>query len=173
MNQINENPCRQLLIMRHGKANWEMKIDDLQRPMTERGEQEARNIGQWLKDQPLLPDMILSSTASRALATSQYIADIIGTAEIKQDARIYNASLPQLRVVLSEIPAEYKRPMIVGHNPGFEDLLLHLAEVGENFYKEGSLMTTGTVAVLNMPDEWQQLDRQCAQLMDIIRGGSL
>ena len=47
------------------------------------------------------------------------------------------------------------------------------AEVGEDFYKEGSLMTTGTVAVLNMPDEWQQLDRQCAQLMDIIRGGSL
>jgi len=173
MNQINENPCRQLLIMRHGKANWEMKIDDLQRPMTERGEQEARNIGQWLKQQPLLPDLILSSTASRALATSQFVADIIGIPEIKQDPRIYNASAGELLVVLSEIDIEYKRPMIVGHNPGFEDLLLHLAEVGENFYKDGSLMTTGTVAVLNMPDEWQQLDRQCAQLLDVIRGGNL
>lgn len=173
MSQSNGNNGRQLLIMRHGKANWEMKIDDLQRPMTERGVEEANNIGRWLNEQALHPDIIISSTASRALATSKQVADAMGISEITQDARIYNASMLQLLDVLSNVSAEYKRPMIVGHNPGFEDLLLHLAEVGEQFYKGGGLMSTGTVAILNMPDEWQQLDRHCGQLLDIIRGGSL
>ncbi len=171
MSKSGEN--RQLLIMRHGKANWEIDIDDLQRPMTERGVEEAKNIGQWLNQQPLHPDIIISSNASRALATSQQVAEAMGISDIKQDARIYNASLSQLLQVLADISSEYKRPMIVGHNPGFEDLLLHLADVGEQFYKDGSLFTTGTVAVLNMPDDWQQLDRQCGELVDVVRGGSL
>jgi len=173
MSQSNEKKGRQLLIMRHGKANWEMEIDDLQRPMTERGIEEAKNIGHWLNDQPLHPDIIISSTASRALATSKQVAEAMGISDITQDARIYNASLSQLLVVLADISTEYKRPMIVGHNPGFEDLLLHLAEVGEQFYKDGSLFTTGTVAVLDMPNKWQQLDRQCGELVNVVRGGSL
>lgn len=173
MNQDNENKGRQLLIMRHGKADWEMEIDDLQRPMTERGVEEAKNIGRWLHEQTLQPDIIISSTASRALATSQQVADILAISDIKQDARIYNASMLQLLEVIAGISNQYKRPMIVGHNPGFEYLLLHLADVSDNFYKDGSLMTTGTVAVLNMPDDWQQLDQYCAKVIDIARGGGL
>ena len=170
MNQVSEHKGRQLLIMRHGKSNWEIDIDDLQRPMTERGVEEAKNIGHWLSEKPLQPDIIISSTATRALATSKWVAEAMDISEIKQDERIYNASLSQLLVVLADIPSEYKRPMIVGHNPGFEDLLLHLAEVGESFYKNDSLMTTATVAVVNMPDDWQRLDQYCAQLIDLARG---
>ena len=164
---------RQLLIMRHGKADWEMEVDDLQRPLKKRGIEESEKIGQWLNDQALHPDIIISSTASRALATSQQVAEAMGLSDIKQDARIYNASLSQLLLVLADISSEYKRPMIVGHNPGFEDLLLHLADVGERFYKGSKLMTTGTVAILDMPDDWQQLDRQCGEVVDVVRGGSL
>lgn len=173
MSQNNENKGRQLLIMRHGKANWEIEIDDLQRPMTARGEEEARNIGHWLGNNSCRPDIIFSSNAARALATSNFVVENVGITTIEQDARIYNASLAQLLEVLADIPAEIKRPMIVGHNPGFEDLLLHLADVGEQFYKDGSLFTTGTVAILNMPDDWQQLVKHSAQLVDVVRGGSL
>ena len=164
---------RQLLIMRHGKANWEIEVDDLERPITPRGIEETKKIGHWLHDQVLYPDIILSSTASRALNTSRQVADVLGISYITQDARIYNASLAQLLVVLADIPAEYKRPMIVGHNPGFEELLLHLAKVGQNFYQDGSLMTTGTVAVVNMPDDWQRLERHCGEVVELARGGSL
>lgn len=173
MSEINENSKRQLLIMRHGKADWEAKVDDLQRPMTERGVEEAKNVGRWLNQQKLLPDIIISSNASRAIATSKLVAEAMGITDIAQDARIYNASVETLFEVLADIDTQYKRAMIVGHNPGFEYLLLHLAEVAESFYKAGSLFTTGTVAVLNMPDDWQQLDRQCAQLLDIARGADL
>ncbi|MFC1589378.1 histidine phosphatase family protein [Pseudomonadota bacterium] len=168
MSKTNEN--RQLLIMRHGKSDWEMDIDDMQRPLKKRGEEEASNVGHWLDDQGLQPDMIISSPARRALATSQQVADIVGITGIEQDERIYDNTVSQLLAVLADIPAEVKRPMIVGHNPGFEGLLLHLAEVDAKFYKDGSLFTTGTVAVLNMPDDWQQLDRHCAELLDFARG---
>ncbi|MCW8831215.1 MAG: histidine phosphatase family protein [Gammaproteobacteria bacterium] len=164
---------RKLFIMRHGKANWEMDVDDLKRPLTERGVDEAKNIGHWLGNHGYRPDIIFTSNATRALTTSGYVAEGVGTSRIKQDARIYNASVEQLLVVLADIPTDIKRPMIVGHNPGFEDLLLRLANVGEHFYKGDKLMTTGTVAVLNMPDDWQQLNQQCGELVDVIRGGSL
>lgn len=164
---------RQLLIMRHGKANWELEIDDLQRPMTERGVEEAKNVGRWLNQHQLLPDIILSSSANRALATSELLAEAMDISGIIQEPSLYNASVEQLLEVLAGIAPQDKRVMIVGHNPGFEHLLLHLAEVGEQFYKEGSLMTTGTVAILNMQDDWKQLSPHCAELLDIIRGGML
>ncbi|MDH5613317.1 MAG: histidine phosphatase family protein [Gammaproteobacteria bacterium] len=170
---MNTNKYRQLLILRHGKANWEMKIDDIERPMTAAGVIEAKNIGHWLHNQALYPDIIISSTADRALATSRQVADVLCISSITQDARIYNASLAQLLVVLADIPAEYKRPMIVGHNPGFEELLLHLAKIGENYYKDGGLMSTGTVAVVNMPNDWRKLERQCGELVELARGGGL
>ena len=166
----NTSKSRQLLIMRHGKSDWEMDIDDMQRPLKKRGVEEANNIGHWLGKQSLHPDVIISSPASRALATSQQVADIVGITAIEQDARIYENTVTQLLAVLADISSDVKRPMIVGHNPGFEELLLHLASVDDAFYKDGKLITTGTVAVLNMPDDWQQLGRHCAQLLDLARG---
>lgn len=161
---------RQLLIMRHGKSDWGINVDDMQRPLKKRGVEEAGNIGHWLNEQSLQPEIIISSPATRALATSQQVADIIGIAEITQDERIYDNTLKQLLAVLADIPAEVKRPMIVGHNPGFEELLLHLALVDDDFYKDGKLMTTGTVAVLDMPDDWRQLGRHCAELLEFACG---
>ena len=142
----------------------------MQRPLKQRGIEESSTIGRWLNEQGLHPDAIISSPAARALATSQQVADASGIKEIEQDARIYDNTLADLLSVLADISGDYKRPMIVGHNPGFEDLLLHLAKVDAKFYKDGSLFTTGTVAVLNMPTDWQQLDKHCAQLVDLARG---
>ena len=72
---MGNNNNRQLLIMRHGKANWEIEIDDLKRPVTARGEEEARNIGRWLNNHSYRPDIIFSSNATRALATSNFMVE--------------------------------------------------------------------------------------------------
>ena len=70
MSKANENKGRQLLIMRHGKANWEIEVDDLQRPMTARGEEEAKHIGHWLYNHSYKPDIIFSSTAARIVGNA-------------------------------------------------------------------------------------------------------
>ena len=167
------NAHRQLLILRHGKSDWNAAVEDFYRPLKKRGVESAQKIGHWLNSQQLHPDIIISSPATRALVTANEVAVIIGASEVIQDERIYEASLRQLLEVLSDIHTEYKRPMLVGHNPGFESLLLHLSTVDDRFYQDWKLLTTGTVAVLNMPDDWQQLDKHCAQLLDLVRGRSL
>ena len=168
-----EHAKRQLIIMRHGKSDWDVDVENFYRPLKKRGVESAQKIGYWLNDQQLIPDIIIASPATRALATSEHVAAAIGMTDIEQDARIYEASLSQLLSVLADIPTEYRRPMIVGHNPGFEELLLHLSKVDDSFYKGYKLMTTAAIAILNMPDDWQQLDRYCGELVDVVRGGDL
>ena len=170
MSKTTKNKSRQLLILRHGKSDWGTGEDDFNRPLKKRGVESAREIGHWLNKQLLTPDIIISSPARRALATGNEVAEIVGVSEIIQDERIYGASIGELLDVLSGIPATYKIPLIVGHNPGFEDLLLYLASVDNHFYKDWKLLTTGTIAVLNMPDDWQQLNKHCAQLIYLVRG---
>lgn len=173
MAKNSEHAKRQLIIMRHGKSDWDADVEDFYRPLKKRGVESAQKIGHWLNDQQLISDIIIASPATRALATSEHVAAAIGMTDIEQDARIYAASLSQLLSVLADIPTEYRRPMIVGHNPGFEELLLHLSKVDDRFYKGYKLMTTATIAVLNMPDDWQQLSHHCAQLLNLVRGRSL
>ena len=164
---------RQLLILRHGKSDWATHTDDFHRPLKKRGVDAAQNIGRWLLDHSLLPDCIISSPATRAISTAYEVADAIGLSEITQDDRIYEASLSELLEVLSDIPAENRSVLIAGHNPGFENLLLYLAEVAEHFYKDWKLLTTGTLAVLTMPENWQALESKCAKLEHLIRGKDL
>ena len=173
MSKAASNKNRQLLILRHGKSDWCTDTGDFYRPLKKRGVESAKNIGYWLNNQQLIPDIIITSPAIRALTTSQYVATAIGITDIEQDASIYEASLSQLLRLLADISNEYKTTMIVGHNPGFEELLLHLCEVDEVFYKGYKLMVTASLAIINMPDNWQRLDRHCSELVDLVRGGDL
>jgi len=173
MSKSSNKTGRQLLILRHGKSDWDADVSDFLRPLKKRGVDAAQKIGQWLLEQGLVPDTIISSPANRAYSTASEVADILGINEIQEDEGIYGANLSKLLDILSGIPEESERVMIVGHNPGLESLLVHLAEVPEHHHKDWKLLTTGTVAILNMPDDWDQLDEECAQLVDLIRGRDL
>lgn len=164
---------RQLLILRHGKSSWDTEETDFDRPLIKRGIEAAQKIGHWLVNEDLLPDLVISSPATRAIATATEVASITGVSEITKDERIYEATVAELLQILPGIPEAYERPLIVGHNPGLEGLLLYLSTVPEYLYKDWKLLTTGTIAVLNMPDNWKQLDEECAQLVDLIRGRTL
>ena len=66
---------RELILMRHGKSDWSKPLSDYKRPIKKRGYREAESIGRWLKEQGLLPDLIISSPAVRARETAQTVAD--------------------------------------------------------------------------------------------------
>lgn len=159
--------------MRHGKSDWDVGVSDFDRPLKRRGIQAAQKVGQWLLEHSLVPNMIISSPATRAITTASEVAGILGISEIVEDEDMYGAGLSELLAMLSDVSDEYARLMIVGHNPGLESLLVHLAVVPDHHYKNWKLLTTGTAAVLNMPDDWDQLDRGCAELVDLIRGRDL
>ncbi|WP_305908098.1 histidine phosphatase family protein [Methylomarinum sp. Ch1-1] len=166
---------KQLLLLRHGKSDWRVDVDDFDRPLKKRGKLGAKRIGIWLKDRQLIPDYIVSSPAERAKATAKRLSKAIelDTRSIHYDPRLYEAGLGDLKAVLSDCPAGAERVLLVGHNPGLEQLLLYLQAGTLAPPKDGKLLATATLAMLNMPDDWTKLANGAAQLVSLIRASSL
>ena len=96
----------------------------------------------------------------------------MGTKAIKKKKRVYEASLDDLLEVLKDCPKKAQRVMLVGHNPGLEQLLLYLAG-SSTLPEDGKLLPTATLARLIMPDSWKNLGSDCARLESITRPGTL
>ena len=166
--------ARILMLLRHGKSDWEVDADDFNRPLKKRGKKAAVRIGLWMRKQKLTPGLIVTSPALRALTTAERAGEELGFAdsEIIRDMRLYEAELADFKTVLSDCPADIGRVLLVGHNPGMEILLQYLV-AGVETPEDGKLLATATLAVLKMPDDWTSLAEHCAKLVSITRSSSL
>lgn len=162
---------RELLILRHGKSDWSVDTDDYHRPLKKRGKKGTQKIANWVDDQALIPDRVVSSPATRAVDTARLLMEALGmeASDIHTDERVYEASLEELLEVLGDCPAEAKRVLIVGHNPGLEDLLLHLVPTPPMIPEDGKLMPTAALACLTMPDDWNSLADGSARLLHLVK----
>lgn len=167
--------ARELLILRHGKSDWDAGTDDFNRPLKDRGKRAAQRMGVWIHRQQLLPDHVVSSPATRALETARKLCKAMGIGDqgIQRDSRIYEASAEELLEVLADCPQGARRVLLVGHNPGLEDLLLMLAAEPLEIMAGCKLLPTATLARLTLPDDWQRLSPGCALLESITRPGML
>jgi len=165
---------RELLLLRHGKSDWSADVDDYHRPLKDRGKRGAQRIGVWLAQQKMVPDLIVTSPAERALVTAQKACKAMGNgaAGIQLDRRIYEAVVDDLLAVLGDCPQDAGRVMLVGHNPGLEHLLHWLASTTPET-DDGKLLPTATLARLQMPADWGVLVAGCARLDAITRPGTL
>jgi phosphohistidine phosphatase len=166
---------RELLLFRHGKSDWGAGVDDYHRPLMDRGKRGAQRVGVWLAQQGMIPDLIVASPAERALVTAQKACKAMGNGDagIQQDRRIYMAGVDELLAVLADCPQDAGRVMLVGHNPGLEDLLAWLASPAVPVPEDGKLLPTATLARLQMPADWRVLVAGCARLESITRPGTL
>jgi len=160
----------ELLILRHGKSDWSTGDTDFDRPLKDRGKRSAQKIGNWLAEQNLQPDIIISSPAERANTTAEKACKSMGhdTSIIQTNESIYEASLNDLLAVLSEIPDTVKRVMLVGHNPGLEDLLVYLAKE-VTLPDDGKILPTATLAYLKVTQPWHRLKAGKAILYSVTR----
>ncbi len=166
---------RELLLLRHGKSDWNTGVDDFHRPLKDRGKRGAQRIGVWLAQQNTVPDLIVASPAERALVTAQKTCKAMGNADegIQRDKRIYAADIDELLAVLGDCPPDAGRVMLVGHNPGLEELLVWLASETVPEPDDGKRLPTATLARLQMPADWRVLVAGCARLESITRSGTL
>ncbi len=164
---------RELLILRHAKSDWSVAADDFDRPLKKRGKHNADQVGSWLFEQDILPDTIVSSPAKRTMQTVKRVAKQAGfdTVRINPNEKIYLADLSDLLEVLSGIPSSAENVMLVGHNPGMDELLEYLAGPVSDRTWDGKLMTTATLARLSMPEKWDRLQKNCAELVALFRPG--
>ncbi|AZP16218.1 histidine phosphatase family protein [Streptomyces aquilus] len=124
-------PLRRLVVLRHAKSAWPEGVRDHQRPLAPRGLRDAPAAGRALAEADCLPDLALCSTAVRARQTWDLASAQWGTPPpVRHDARLYGAEVPELLEVVHEVAAEVETLLLVGHNPGLEDLVLDLAGDG-------------------------------------------
>lgn len=163
---------RELLILRHAKSDWESSaLTDFERPLAKRGKTDAPKVGAWLYREGLVPDLVVSSPAERARQTAVKVCESldIKSKEILWDQAIYDAVLPRLLGVLGRCPADAAMVLLIGHNPGLEELLLHLVGEDLEIPDDCKILPTATVARVEMPDDWTQLPPGSGRLVSITR----
>lgn len=142
----------QLIIMRHAKSDWrEEGRPDFDRPLAKRGRKAAKQIGRWLKQQQFGIDQILCSPALRAKQTGQLVLEQLKLPQksMLYDSRIYEASLSDLIALIHQYSEDIHTLLVIGHNPGLDQLLCHLSKESPPLSRSGKLLTTAAVAVLD------------------------
>ena len=122
-----------LLILRHAKSSWKHpETTDHDRSLNKRGKRDAPRMGRVIAEQDLCPDLILSSTARRARLTAEAVAAQAGyRGAVRLERRLYLANPAEIIDVIRESAADAARVMVVGHNPGLEELVTRLGGSGE------------------------------------------
>lgn len=119
---------REIILLRHAHAEPAVAgQDDIARVLTLRGEAEADAAGAWLKQHAAAPARVLCSPAARARETCERVLAAIGYTDVRSEARIYEATPAALIRVLDE-HADANPLLLVGHNPGLENLVALLTE---------------------------------------------
>jgi phosphohistidine phosphatase len=155
-----------LLLLRHAKSSWdEPGLSDHDRPLNARGLRDAPRMGKLVKQQGLTPDLIIASTARRAQETARHVAQHCGyPGAIDSTASLYLATPDKYVAYLRCLDDQYSVVMVVGHNPGLEDLL---ALITGSFQK----MPTAALAWISLEiTSWQEFSAKAdAQLIHFWR----
>ena len=139
---------RELILLRHAHAEPSLPDQaDMDRPLSAEGIAEAEAAGRWLASQKLVPDCVLCSPSRRTRETLEAVLGVVGYVEQRVEGSLYEAS-PGALIALADGHVEVERLMLVGHNPGLEQLaaLLHSGQSGD--YRG---MPPAAIAVLRLP----------------------
>lgn len=166
-----KNVKRELLLLRHGKSDWNIPASNLERPLKKRGQEGAKVIGRYLKDNNLYPDYIICSPAKRARETAELVCAELSIAygKIIQEDSIYKASFMSLIMLIQSCPAQAKRILIVGHNPGLEDLIFYLPKTEVEMPEDDKLFPTSALAIFKHESDWSDIEVGAVGELSIIR----
>jgi phosphohistidine phosphatase len=145
-----EVSTRILILLRHAKSDWSGDETDLDRPLAKRGRRQAPEAGRWLADHMGGIDLAVVSPATRARQTWDLVSAELSTAPpTRFEDRAYAASASALLDIVRTLPDDATRVVLVGHNPGLEDLASTLT---------GRLlsMPTSALAVVALTRGWSR-----------------
>lgn len=140
---------RELILLRHAHAETPAHGDDMDRPLSIEGQAAAEAAGRWLVEHGLVPDCVLCSPARRTRETLEAVLGVVGYVDQRLEPGIYEAT-PGTLMELIDRHCEVGRLMVVGHNPGLEQLVA-LMESGQSGDYRG--MPPASVAVLTLPPD--------------------
>ncbi len=123
----NGRDMRQLLLLRHAKSSWDdPSLPDHARPLNARGKRAAQAMATAMRDLGLSPDVVLVSSARRTLQTLEAVSPFADSPLVEPMDDLYLAPWPRLVDTLRRMPETARSVMLIGHNPGLQDLALAL-----------------------------------------------
>ncbi|SHJ67649.1 phosphohistidine phosphatase [Hymenobacter daecheongensis DSM 21074] len=150
-----------LYLMRHAKSSWDFDdLNDRERPLNNRGREDAPHMGQALAKREIKLDLLVSSPAVRALSTASLVAKELDYPhdQIQVLDRIYQAEVPDLLEVVRQLPDTAASVLLVGHNNTLTDFV--------NLLSPNPLPELPTAAIVCLKfntDQWANLDRANAE----------
>ena len=162
-------------LFRHAKSDWhDAKARDFDRGLNARGRKGAALMGQHIIDHGIHWQRVLASPAVRVAETIELGSRAVGRdVPVIWDRRIYLASSVILSEVLHEVPDKVESVLMVGHNPGLEDLIFDLVPDDGTCPLRGRVeekFPTAAFAVLECDiDRWSDLEDGCARLVHLMR----
>ena len=148
---------RKLFIIRHGKSSWDHQgLDDIDRPLAERGILNAEEMAKRLAQKGLIPELLISSPASRALNTALIMARfwMLKPSALQIHEPLYDAYISNIEKVVSGTPSKVQSVAIFGHNPSW-------TAYANEFLSSplDNLPTAGVVVVTLESDKWNRIGR--------------
>ncbi len=149
---------RTLILLRHSKSDWSTGADDVRRPLAKRGRRQAPEAGRWLAANVGRIDLAVVSPAERTRSTWELVsAELPAPPPTRFDERVYAASGRTLLAVVRELAADLGSVVLVGHNPGLEDLVSTLSARWVH-------LPTSAIAVLSVSGDWSTVGESTAEL---------
>ncbi len=164
----------QLLLLRHAKASTiEAGGADRDRPLSPAGRQAVTAMRLTMRDLGLAPDLILVSTARRTLETLEALEPWDDTPLVDPLDQLYLATAGQMLAELNRVAETVRGVMLIGHNPGVQELTMALAggpgSDAEAMRRVAKGFPTATLAEFSVAGPWRQLDQRAARLVRLIR----
>jgi phosphohistidine phosphatase len=160
-----------LYLLRHAKSSWaDRTLPDRERPLAPRGYRDAKQIAKHLARLGIRPELVLCSSAERTRKTLELVRPALGTSgTMRLETELYAASSDELLERLRVVPEEVASVMLIGHNPGLQDLALVLASAGADLERLTAKFPTAALATLTVTNTpWSELSESDAVLVAFV-----
>jgi phosphohistidine phosphatase len=167
---------KRVYLLRHAKSSWkDSSLADRDRPLARRGRRAAKSMAGHLEAERIRPDRVLCSPACRTRETLERIEGAFGDrVETTFDEALYAASEAGLLARLEALPEDVGSVMVIGHNPGLEELALALAAEGPGLARMREKYPTAALATIDLPaTRWSELERGSGELVGYVRPADL
>lgn len=147
-----------LLLLRHAKSSWvDPTLPDHDRPLASRGRRDAKRIAKHLAGLEFEPELVLCSSAVRTRETLELVRPALGNSKVLFEDGLYGASSDELLARIRDVPDAVGSVMLIGHNPGLEQLALLLASSGDELRGLETKFPTAALATLAVETTWSRL----------------
>ncbi len=148
---------KKIILIRHAKSSWDdPNLTDFERPLNKRGKRDAPFMGKLLKKEKIMPDLIISSPAVRAITTAQIISEELDYPKKKiviEDC-IYESGIKEIESIIQKLDNKLNTVFLFGHNPTFTSYANHL---GDKFID--NVPTCGIVGIKLDIEKWKDVER--------------